>query len=295
MKLFLLLAAALKIPLGLDTYLPTPADNPLTEANIVLGRKLFFDKRLSVDNTISCATCHDPAQAFADDLPRAKGVQGKLGPRRSPRILNRAWGRSFFWDGRAASLEEQVTQPIENPLEMDMRLPALIEKLRATPDYPQIDLPQLRRALASYVRTILSGNSPYDRHLAGDNTALSPEQKRGLALFRGKANCISCHLGPNLTDEDFHNTGAGDGNDAGRANGMFKTPGLRNVAQAPPYFHDGSSATLADVIEHYNQGGRKVEHLDPEIQKLHLTAEEKRDLEAFLRALNGELQEGVKP
>ncbi len=298
-----LLLLALKIPLGLDTYIPVPEDNPLRAETVALGRKLFFEKRLSRDGTIACATCHDPERAFTDREPRAKGVDGKVGPRRSPRILNRAWGRTFFWDGRAATLEDQVVQPITNPLEMAMPLEEGVRRLReADAAYRGLDVDGLRKALASYVRTILAGNSPYDRYLAGDRAALTAEQRKGLELFRGKAGCISCHLGPNLTDEEFHVTGAGRAPDAGRYEvtrreedrGAFKTPSLRQVAQAAPYFHDGSAATLEEVIEHYDKGGREgLENLDGEMRPLRLTEEEKRELGAFLRALTGTVREGM--
>jgi len=281
-----LLLFALKVPLGLDTHIPVPDDNPLNPQTIALGRKLFFDKRLSKDNSIACATCHDPKRAFTDEQPRAKGIDNQIGSRRSPRILNRAWGKSFFWDGRAATLEEQVVQPITNPIEMGLPLDEAIARLNAIPEYKPINEPALRRALASYVRTILAGNSPYDRYLAGDRTALTTQQQKGLQLFRGKAGCISCHLGPNLTDEELHQTGAGR-LDNGK---LFKTPGLRQIAEAAPYFHDGSAPTLEAVIDHYDKG----EANDPEIRPLHLSPEEKRALADFLKSLTGDIQEGVQ-
>ena len=281
-----LLLFALKVPLGLDTHIPVPDDNPLNPETINLGRKLFFDKRLSKDNSIACATCHDPKRAFTDEHPRAKGINNQIGPRRSPRILNRAWGKSFFWDGRAATLEEQVVQPITNPIEMGLPLDEAIARLNAIPEYKPINESTLRRALASYVRTILAGNSPYDRYLAGDRTALTIQQQKGLQLFRGKAGCISCHLGPNLTDEELHQTGAGR-LDNGK---LFKTPSLRQVAEAAPYFHDGSAATLEAVIGHYDKG----EASDPEIRPLHLSPEEKRALADFLKSLTGDIQEGIQ-
>jgi cytochrome c peroxidase len=280
-----LLLFALRVPLGLDTHIPVPEDNPLRPETVALGRRLFFEKRLSKDGTIACATCHDPKRAFTDEHPRAKGINGQIGPRRSPRILNRAWGKSFFWDGRAATLEDQVVQPITNPIEMDMSLPDAIARLT---DYPGLDVQSLRRALASYVRTILAGDSPYDRFLAGDRTALTAQQQKGLQLFRGKAGCISCHLGPNLTDEDFHVTDAGKNPaDKGR-DGAFKTPSLRQVAEAAPYFHDGSAPTLEAVIDHYDKGGT-----DPEMRPLKLTTEEKQALVAFLKSLTGIIREGM--
>ncbi len=302
-----------KPPLGLDAYLPTPAENPLTPARVALGRELFFEKRLSRDDTISCASCHDPERAFTDEEPVAVGVEGQKGTRRTPRLINRAYGRSFFWDGRAATLEEQVLGPIANPIEMDLAVEDAVARLQSDLHYTAAfeaafdgaPTPErLSFALAAYVRTILSGDSPYDRYLAGDETALSEAQRRGLELFRGKAACTVCHVGPNLTDERFHNTGVGWANgayaDDGRAavsgdaadRGAFKTPPLREVAGAGPYMHDGSLETLDDVIEFYDEGGRENPNLDFDMQPLNLTGREKKDLVAFLEALSGTIQEG---
>ena len=192
----------LRVPTGLDAYVPVPDTNPITKESVQLGRKLFFDKRLSRDRTVSCATCHNPEYAFTDARKLAVGVDGRTGDRRVPRIVNRAYGKTFFWDGRVSQLEEQVVLPIVNPKEMDLPLSEAAARVG-------LDAGTLQRALASYVRTILSGNSPYDRYVQGDRDALTDEQKLGLQIFRGKAGCGSCHLGPNLTDEQFHNTGIG--------------------------------------------------------------------------------------
>jgi cytochrome c peroxidase len=299
--------------LGLDAYMPIPDENPLTEEKIALGRKLFFDPILSKDRTISCATCHDPKLGFTDDKPVAVGVGGQTGARRSPRLINRGYGKLFFWDGRAASLEDQVLQPIENPIEMAMTLEEVEARLRSDAGYAAgfrdafgrpPDTGALQQALASYVRTIVSGNSTYDRYVAGESEALSAAQRRGLEIFRGKGNCAVCHLGPNLTDDDFHNTGVGwkegAAKDQGRAKitadpadiGAFKTPTLREVASTGPYMHDGSLATLADVVEFYDKGGEPNPHLSMEMQRLDLTAAEKTDLVEFLKALSGEVREG---
>jgi cytochrome c peroxidase len=272
------LADTLPVPPGLDAYLPVPESNALTREKVELGRKLFFDVRLSRDSTISCATCHDPAQAFTDSRKLSVGVDGRVGDRRVPRVINRAYGSSFFWDGRSASLEDQVVQPISNPKEMDLALETAAQRVG-------IDELALRQALASYVRTILSGDSPYDRYLGGDNAALSEQQRAGLRLFRGKAGCTACHLGPNFTDERLHNTGIGAG--------TFKTPGLREAARTPPYMHDGSLATLEEVIDFYDKGGKPNPQLDPDIRPLHLSGEEKADLRAFLKALNGTGRDGM--
>lgn len=294
--------------------MPIPDANPLTAEKVALGRRLFFDPILSRDRTLSCATCHDPKLGFTDDKPVAVGVGGKKGTRRSPRLINRGYGKLFFWDGRAESLEEQVLQPIENPIEMAMTLEEALTRLRADTEYAAgfqrvfarpPDSAGLQQALASYVRTIVSGNSPYDRYVAGESEALSAAQRRGLEIFRGKGNCAVCHLGPNLTDEDFHNTGIGWKNgpaeDQGRAKvtgdkadtGAFKTPTLREIASTGPYMHDGSLTTLADVIEFYDEGGEPNPHLSLEMQRLDLTAAEKIDLVEFLKALSGELREGL--
>ncbi len=300
-------------PLGLDAYMPVPARNPLTKAKINLGRKLFFDRRLSRDNTLSCATCHDPKHGFADEKPLAVGVGGQTGTRRSPRLINRGYGRSFFWDGRAPSIENQVVQPIENPIEMDLEIDTLVNRLREDPEYsrdfrdafenePERD--SIAMALASYVRSIVSGDSPYDRYVAGDAAALSKQQLRGLDVFRNKASCGICHLGPNLTDEQFHDTGVGQDSatpDPGRFKvtgreedrGAFKTPTLREVAGNGPFMHDGSLATLKDVIDFYDKGGHENPNLDFDMQPLDLSDQEKADLLSFLEALSGVVREGI--
>ena len=294
-----------KIPLGLDTYIPAPESNPITVEKAALGRALFFDTALSRDRSIACATCHDPARAFTDDKPVSTGVAGRRGKRRTPSILNRAYGKSFFWDGSAATLEEQVLKPISNPLEMDLSVEEALVLIKESGRYPALDRAALAAALATYLRTIFSGDSPYDRYVAGDRSALTQQQLAGLRLFRGKAGCASCHVGPNLTDERFHNTGTGwrDGafSDPGRFavtsreedRGAFKTPTLRDVARHPPYMHDGSLATLEDVIRHYDEGGKPNPSLDPEVRRLNLTAGERRDLEEFLSALTGKVREGL--
>ncbi|MFN7924415.1 MAG: cytochrome c peroxidase [Bryobacteraceae bacterium] len=295
-----LLALQLTVPLGLDAYVPAPEANPIRRDVAELGKRLFEDKRLSRDGSVSCATCHEADRAFTDDKPLAVGLRQRKGHRRTPTIVNRAYGKSFFWDGRAATLEEQVVLPIQNPDEMDLTLPEAVNIIK--PHYPGIDARQLASALATYVRTILAGNSPYDRYVNGDRTALTPQQLTGLRLFRGKANCASCHVGPNLTDERFHNTGLAErSKDEGRAaatkkqedHGAFKTPTLREVARRAPYMHDGSLATLADVIEHYDEGGKRVANADPEMRPLKLTADEKKALTAFLEAFSGDVRHSL--
>jgi cytochrome c peroxidase len=280
----LLLTAAVAIPLGLDLYLPVPEGNPLTAEKIELGRRLFFDRRLSRDGSVACASCHDPDRAYTDGRAIAIGVFGRKGRRNAPALINRGYGRAFFWDGRASSLEEQVLKPIEDANEMDLPLGEAAARFELAPE-------EISRALASFVRSIFSGNSPFDRFANGDRAALSPEEQAGLELFRGKANCAACHTGPNFTDERVHNTGVAwrDGRlaDAGAGEGSFKTPTLREVARTAPYMHDGSIATLEEAIAYYDRGGNANPHLDPELHPLNLSPEQKRDLLLFLRSLSG--------
>lgn len=301
-------------PLGLDAFMPVPAGNPLTPEKVALGQRLFLDPILSADRSISCASCHDPARSFTDNRPKAVGVLGRIGPRRVPKLLNRGYGRSFFWDGRIPTLEEQVLQPITNSLEMDLALADAVERLRADPGYVSEfreafgrgpNEGDLARALACYVRTILSGDSRYDRYVAGDAEALDEVERLGLEVFRGKGNCVTCHLGPNLTDERFHNTGVaykgGRFDDDGRFavsgrerdRGAFKTPTLRNVAETAPYMHDGSIETLEDLIDDYDAGGTANPYIDREMKQIGLTNAEKAALAAFLKTLTGTVREGL--
>jgi cytochrome c peroxidase len=289
-------AGALTPPLGLDTYVPAPERNPITEAKARLGRELFQDPILSRDGSVSCASCHERERAFTDRHPLAVGIGQRKGSRRTPSIINRAFGKAFFWDGRTKTLEEQVLEPIRNPNEMDLAVEEALERLRQ-PHYAAkfqrvfgrpVNAEDLAFALATYVRTILSGESPYDRYVAGDRGALSAEAQAGLKLFRGKAGCVACHVGANFTDERLHNTGAG----ASDIERRFKTPTLREVAVRAPYMHDGSMATLEEVIDFYDRGGKANPNLDPDIQELHLSASEKRALIEFLRSLSGRVVEG---
>jgi cytochrome c peroxidase len=289
MKPILLLAFVLRPPLGLDLYMPVPESNPLTSSKIALGRRLFFDKRLSRDGTLACASCHNPKLAFSDGRTLPRGVGGVEGTRNAPAIINRGYGRTFFWDGRAKSLEHQVLEPILNPKELAL---AQAELERRT----KMKAAEVTAALASYVRTIRSGHSRFDRYAAGQTDVLSDLEKAGLAVFRGKGQCNTCHIGPNFTDEQFHNTGVAwrDGHlaDLGAGKGDFKTPTLREVAHTAPYMHDGSLATLEDVVEFYSQGGRPNPDLDEEIRPRNFSLDEKRGLIAFLRSLSGRITNG---
>ena len=303
------------VPLGLDLYRPIPEDNPITPEKVALGKRLFSEVLLSRDRSLPCASCHDPKRAFTDGKPTAVGVFGRQGERNVPTLVNRVWGRSFFWDGRIPTLEEQVLQPIQSAKEMDMTVEEAVSRLQRKRGYRkqfrkafgrEITGEDLARALASYVRTILSGDSPFDRYLYGDREALPEEAQQGLRLFRGKANCSACHVGPNLTDEQFHNTSVAwrDGRllDEGRFavtgkekdRGAFKTPTLREIAGTAPYMHDGSMATLEDVIDFYSDGGRRNPNLDEALRPLRLSNQEKASLIAFLRSLSGSVREGFQ-
>ncbi|MBA4029721.1 MAG: cytochrome-c peroxidase [Planctomyces sp.] len=276
-----------------------PADNVSTPEKIELGKQLYFDPRLSSSGKVSCATCHDPEKGYSDGEPNSAGVEGQRGNRNSPTVINSAFHKFQFWDGRAKTLEEQALGPMQNPIEMGMKLDVLIERLNKVEGYrtqfqkvfgTDVTPENLAKAIAAFERTIVSNNSPYDRYIAGDLTGWTPTLEQGRALFFGKANCSACHSGANFTDNAFHNIGIGD-QDAGRFEvskiegdrGAFKTPTVREVARTAPYMHDGSLKTLEEVVEHYNKGGTPSDLLDEEIFPLKLTAEEKAALVVFMR------------
>jgi len=309
--------AAYKIsyPLGLDSESANiPKDNPLTEEKIKLGKKLYFEKSLSVDGSISCASCHIPEKGFADPEPFSTGVGGKKGGRQAPTVINRLFSTKQFWDGRAASLEEQALGPVQNPVEMAMPSMAVVkEKLSADPTYVEefkaafppdgaITETHIAQAIASFERTVLSGNSPYDRFVAGDKSAMSEAAQRGYALFKdpAKGNCETCHVGFNFTDENYNNIGVGmeaPKPDRGYYvitkleghKGAFKTPTLREIANTAPYMHDGSEKTLEEVVSFYNKGGHKNKWLSTKIKPLNLTKQEQSDIVEFLKALSGDV------
>jgi cytochrome c peroxidase len=281
-----------------------PVDNPLTEARAQLGRSLFYDRRLSRTAEIACSSCHQRKFGFADSVPVSAGVEGRHGNRNAPALVNLAWNSTFFWDGRAHSLEEQAGMPIENPVEMDLSLADAVARLNAdvatvsafTAAFDQPPSAEtLRQALASFVRTLVSSDSPYDRHVRGDASAFGDSQRRGEALFSSdRTGCFHCHPAGELTNDGFFNNGSYTaGGDPGLQMitgrpgdlGKFKVPGLRNVAASAPYMHDGSVPTLEAVIEQYARGGRGDPSTDPQIAPLSLTAADKDDLLAFLQSL----------
>jgi cytochrome c peroxidase len=315
-----------------------PENNSLTQAKIDLGQKLYFDPRLSVDDSVSCATCHDPRKGFADGRKVAEGVGKKTGVRNSPTVLNAAYYEQQFWDGRAETLEDQAKQPLINPVEMAMPSHAAVEeKLRKLPEYPplfaqafgkpEITIDRVAQAIASFERTIISFSAPIDRFLAGDQNALSVSAKRGWDLFNGKARCNTCHghvsVLPTFSDNKYHNIGVAmkDQNFAELARrvasttpdpaslahtpgatelgrflvtkeqkdiGAFKTPGLRNIELSAPYMHDGSEATLADVMEFYNKGGVDNPFLDGGMRPLGLNEQNIADLVELMKAFTSD-------
>jgi cytochrome c peroxidase len=330
--------APLRLPLGLPVGLwerLIPSVNPVTAEKIELGRRLYYDRRLSSDGTIACATCHDPEKGFADGRKVAEGIGGKRGARNSPTVLNAIFNEFQFWDGRAQSLEEQAKGPLINPVEMGMKdhdaVVAVVQRdatyaadfLRVFGRKASID--DIVAAIATFERTVVSGDSAFDRFSAGDPTALSPSAQRGLDLWNGKARCSTCHsigpLTPNFTDNKFHNIGVAKGlnlralssraapsgttsaplsdaeiSELGRfvvdrqstSIGAFRTPGLRDVALTAPYMHDGSKATLMEVVAFYQTGGELNPYLDVEMKPVELTGRDMSDLVAFMESLTGE-------
>jgi len=315
---------------------PSPAENPTTPEKVELGKTLFFDRRLSGDGTMSCATCHDPGTGFADALPISLSYPTTRNWRNAPGVVNAAYRKTLFRDGRASSLEEQALFPLMSPFEMNRNLDYLEEVLKTVPAYVEafrsvfggeITRRRVAMAIAAFERTLLSRDTPLDRHLRGEAGALSARQRAGLELFLGKAGCATCHNGPNLTDERFHNLGVPEDTKAkedprvlatarfvGKVSGFaeyrtltedpgrflvtrapedwkaFATPPLREVASTAPYMHNGALATLDDVIEFYDRGGGSDPKKSPLLKPLGLSKEEKGLLREFLAAgLSGKM------
>lgn len=311
-------------PLGLPPV-PYPKDNPPTAATIALGRRLFYDDILSKGNAVSCSSCHQPEFGFRDPRELSLGAAGKQGRRHAPTIINSAYATRLFWDGRAKSLEDQVGFPIADPLEMNQTHEASVGKIKRNAEYealfaqafgsPGVTMGRLSAAIASFERTIVSGDSPFDKYqYEGKKDALTPAQIRGLAVFVDphKGNCVSCHtIGPKdalFTDNQFHNTGEGVGDDGQftdqgyyeqtRKNadrGTFKTPTLRDVAISGPYMHDGRLKTLKDVVDFYAGRGNSNLYLDSRMASIQLTGQDRSDLVEFMKALTGTLPANLGP
>jgi cytochrome c peroxidase len=284
--------------------IPFPDSNIYSEAKSHLGRMLFFDPVLSGSGTRSCATCHNPSLSWQDNLPRGIGDTLEAMTTRTPTLLNVAWVPKLGWDGHFRDLESVAFGPITNPKIMNMPEKVLVGRLSAIPGYLSafntafgpgaISKHKIELALATYERSIVSGEAPFDRWIKGDERAISEAAKRGFDIFNGKAHCSACHSGWAFSDASFHDIGVGTGDDVGRGRLFptsvqlryaFKTPTLRDVARRAPYMHDGSIATLADVIDLYNKGGIDRPSRAEEIKPLGLTMQEKADLIAFLQTL----------
>ncbi len=302
-------------PLGLP-QIEWPKDNKYSLAKAELGKYLYFDRRLSADGTVSCATCHDPKYAYTDGAPVSTGIKGQKGGRSAPTVINRAFSLAQFWDGRAATLEDQAKGPIANPIEMGNTHDAVVTSIQKIPGYKplfakafgseEVNLDRIAMAIATFERTILSGNAPYDRYKKGDKKAMSPGQVRGMSVFFEKAKCDRCHENSNFTLNAYANLGVGSDKpdpDVGRYAitkdprdwGVFKVPTLREIEHTAPYMHDGSLQTLEEVVDFYDKGGIPNKNLDSNMRKLNLSDQEKKDLVAFLKALSGDGWQNVQP
>jgi cytochrome c peroxidase len=304
---------ALKAKYHRPLTIPFPKDNPYTPAKAVLGKTLYFDTRLSGANALACASCHDPAYDWGDGRPKGIGTGMKPLGRRSPSIVNAAYGEIFMWDGRMASLEEQALGPIKTDVEMNLPLDQLVDRIKGTPEYGplfQAAFPHegitpetIAKAIATYERTVVSGRAPFDAWIEGNEKAISDSAKNGFVLFNTKAHCSACHSGWNFTDDSFHDIGLPD-QDIGRGKFLpdvvkmqhaFKTPGLREIARRAPYVHDGSIPTLAAVVEHYAQGGVDRPSRADEVKPLQLTDQEKKDLVNFMTTLTSDMEPTTIP
>lgn len=293
-----------------------PSNNPLTQEGVALGKKLFFDKKLSGDETQSCASCHNPKKSFTDNQQFSEGIDGLLGTRNSMPLFNLAWNfdERFTWDGKEFGLEKQALEPVSNPIEMHANWKNIAQKLQKHPEYPMlflqafgssnIDSVDITKAIAQFERTLISGNSKFDQYL-NSKTTLTSEEKNGFTIFmdEAKGDCFHCHGSDNnplWTDNKFHNNGLdttfsdlGFGNVTGDPadNGKFKSPSIRNLAFTAPYMHDGRFTTLDEVINHYSEGLKRSSTIDPLMKKVNqggiqLTKKEKADLKAFLLSLS---------
>lgn len=286
------------------TSIPFPADNPYSAEKAALGKMLFFEPRLSKNRNMTCATCHNPSFGWEDATSTSIGAQNSHLGRHSPTIINAAWGKTFFWDGRAASLEEQAAGPIESNVEMNLPMSVAVDRLAEVASYQAwfkrvfgdsgITSDNIKKAIATFERTVVSGQAPFDLWIEGDESAISESAKRGFTLFNGKAECSACHTGWNFTDNKFHDIGlASKDKGLGARTGLaqdefaFKTPSLRNITQRAPYMHDGSMNNLRSVIAHYIGGGIPRASRSELMRPVALTPQELSDLEAFLQTLTG--------
>lgn len=295
---------SLNVPKGL-LYPEVPVDNQPTRNRIELGEMLFFDPILSRDSTVSCGSCHQPDKFFTDNLKVSIGINGRMGIRNAPSLINVAYQPTMFWDGGNPSLEQQVIAPIDNHDEFDFDVNEIVKKLNAHPVYPNLfqqaynqapSVYSLTRAIACFERTLLTANSRYDDYTQNNNlNALNASELRGMSLFFSEeGECFHCHQGALFTDFSFRNNGLYmQYADSGRARitqvlsdiGKFKVPTLRNIEMTAPYMHDGSIATLEGVIEHYNSGGLRHPNKSPILKPLNLTVQQKEDLINFLKSL----------
>lgn len=292
---------------------PFPKDNPYTTAKAELGKTLYFDTRLSASSLLSCAACHNPGFGWGDGQAKGVGHGMMQLARRSPSIVNAAFGQIFMWDGRAASLEEQALGPISGSAEMNLPIDQLMKRLEGIDGYERLfraAFPKegmspstLAKSLATYERTVVSGPAPFDAWIEGDDKAISEAAKRGFVLFNGKAGCANCHSGWNLTDDSFHDTGLADA-DIGRGKIVpqvvkmqhaFKTPGLREIGRRGPYMHDGSLGTLGAVVDHYDRAGVDRPSRSDLVKPLGLSEQEKSDVEAFLKSLTSDVDPTTVP
>lgn len=295
---------ALKQQYKRPDFIPFPADNPYSADKAQLGKMLFFDQRLSRHFNMNCATCHNPSLGWEDGVAVAVGDINEPLKRHSPTLLNLAWGKDFFWDGRAPSLEEQIRGPVEAEVEMNLSLNEAVQRLNKVNGYRQqfrkvfgeaINADNILKAIATYERTLVSGTAAFDRWVDGDDNAISAQAKAGFELFNGKAGCSGCHSGWNFTDNRFHDIGLPT-DDIGRAgvtgnlgdNHSFKTPGLRNIGQRMPYMHNGSLLNMDSVLGHYISGGIPRDSRSELMKPVLLNANELAQLKAFMATLDGD-------
>ena len=288
---------------------PYPKGNKPTEKRVELGKILFFDPRIGGDGNMSCATCHNPLLGWSDALPTAKGFKSQVLGRATPVVTNTGYNSIQMWDGRKKTLEDQAIGPMEASVEMQTDFTQLLNLINHSEAYKDafeaaypgegINKTTIAKAIASFERTVISNNSPFDQWVKGDKNALTKQEVEGFKLFVNpeKGNCAACHSAPNFTDDGFHNIGLPswgvENPDVGRyaerplnlMKGAFKTPTLRDISLSAPYFHDGSASTLEEVMDHYIAGGQVKTNLSPSMKELTLSDKEKEAIIAFMKKL----------